>query len=100
MFARRQTGNARDSNRCELRDSARAILARRGDPSGYRDWPPGWTLFHAESFASLSYLLSGGFSKPALYPARWLSWLQRCDEMLSRWPRLFGARCLIGLRPD
>jgi len=65
-----------------------------------RDWPDGWLLFHAEAFASFTYLLSGGFSKPALYPARWLPWLQWCDARLSRWPRLFGARCLIGLQPE
>ena len=61
-------------------------------------WPPGWSVFHAKAFASLSYLLCGGFSKPALYPPACLSGLERCDAKLSRWPRLFGARCLVGLR--
>ena len=60
----------------------------------------GWSLFHAEGFASLSYLLSGGFSKPGFYPARWLPLLQRLDAWLSRWPALFGARCLVGITPD
>ncbi len=59
----------------------------------------GWSLFHAEAFASLGYLLSGGFSKPSFYPARWLPLLQRLDARLSRCPRLFGARCLIGITP-
>jgi len=62
-------------------------------------WPPGWTVFHAEAFAGFSYLLSGGFSKPALYPARWLTHLERCDQKLSRWPRFFGARCVVGMSP-
>ena len=62
-------------------------------------WPAGWTIFHAEAFASFSYLGSGGFSKPAAYPAGFLTWMQRCDQALSRWPRLFGARCVIGLSP-
>ena len=60
----------------------------------------GWSLFHAEAFASFSYLLSGGFSKPSFYPARWLPFLQRLDARLSRWPGLFGARCLVGITPD
>ena len=64
-----------------------------------RDWPSGWFLIHAEAFAGFSYLFSGGFSKPALYPARWLPRLGRLDQALSRWPGLFGARCLIGLQP-
>jgi SAM-dependent methyltransferase len=63
------------------------------------DWPADWEIFHAEAFSSLSYLLSGGYSKPAFYPAACLSWMQRLDTWLSRWPRLFGARCLVGLRP-
>lgn len=60
----------------------------------------GWQVFHAEALASFSYLLSGGFSKPALYPPGWLRAGHRLDATLSRWPRLFGARCLIGLRPE
>jgi SAM-dependent methyltransferase len=64
------------------------------------DWPQGWTVFHAEAFASFSYLLSGGFSRPALYPIRCLPLIQRCDDLWSRWPRLFGVRCLLGLKLD
>jgi len=63
------------------------------------DWPAGWTVFHAEAFSCFHYLLSGGFSKPAVYPAAWLDGMRRLDVKLSRWPRLFGGRCLIGLKP-
>jgi len=61
-------------------------------------WPPGWEVFHAEAFSSFSYLLSGGYSKPTVYPPNCLPLLQRCDQWLSRWPRLFGARAVVGLR--
>ena len=61
------------------------------------NWPKGWKVFHAEAFSSFSYLLSGSYSKPALYPRSWLGWGQRCDAVLSRWPGIFGARCLVGL---
>lgn len=70
----------------------------RGETAG--SWLEGWSIFHAEAFADFSYLLSGGFSKPALYPEGWLLCWQRADQALSRWPRLFGARCLAGLRPN
>jgi SAM-dependent methyltransferase len=63
------------------------------------DWPAGWTLIRAEAFAAFGYLLSGGFSKPALYPSGWLPRLDRLDRTLSRWPGLFGARCLVALQP-
>jgi SAM-dependent methyltransferase len=61
-------------------------------------WPENWEVFHARAFSSFSYLLSGGYSKPALYPAACLGFLQWWDDRLSRWPRVFGARCLVGLR--
>ena len=63
-------------------------------------WPPGWSIHYAKAFASFSYLLSGGFSKRALYPAACLPLLQRADRVLSRWPRVFGARCLVVLQPE
>jgi len=58
----------------------------------------GWEILHAEAFSAFHYLLSGGYSKPACYPARWLPALLRLDAFLSRWPRLFAARCLVCLR--
>lgn len=63
------------------------------------NWPEGWNVFHAEAFSCFHYLLSGGYGKPAVYPAGFLKPLQKLDCALSRWPRLFGGRCLIGLRP-
>lgn len=63
-------------------------------------WLSSWKIFHAEAFGAFSYLLSGGFSKPAFYPTKCLPQLQRFDAALSRWPRLFGARCLVGLSPE
>jgi SAM-dependent methyltransferase len=62
-------------------------------------WPEGWTVFHAEAFSCFHYLLSGGYSKPAFYPASWLDGLRKVEVGLSRWPRLFAGRCLVGLRP-
>ena len=63
------------------------------------EWFSSWKIFHAEAFSAFSYLLSGGFSKPAVYSTKRLPQLQRFDAALSRWPKLFGARCLIGLSP-
>jgi len=61
-------------------------------------WPEGWRLFHAEAFSCFHYLFSGGYSKPAFYPAGWLAAIRKLDAVLSRWPRIFGGRCLVGLR--
>jgi SAM-dependent methyltransferase len=62
-------------------------------------WPESWRIFHAEAFSCFYYLLSGGYAKRALYPARWLGVIQQLDAKLSRWPRLFAGRCLVGLQP-
>lgn len=61
------------------------------------DWLAAWKLVHAEAFSAFSYLLSGGYSKPAVYPAACFDFLEGVDRQLSRWPRLFAARCLIVL---
>ncbi len=61
-------------------------------------WPIAWNVFHAEAFGCFHYLVSGGFSKPTMYPAGSLDAFRKLDAMLSRWPRLFGGRCLIGLQ--
>jgi SAM-dependent methyltransferase len=75
--------------------NATRLFFRKEIPS----WPEGWEVFHAEAFSCFHYLLSGGYSKPAFYPPAWLGGFQRLDVKLSRWPRAFAGRCLIGLRP-
>jgi hypothetical protein len=73
--------------------NATRLFFRREIPG----WPEGWKVFRAEAFSSFSYLFSGGYSKPAFYPAGWLKSVKRCDDFLSRWPRVFGARCVVGM---
>ncbi|HSP16262.1 MAG TPA: methyltransferase domain-containing protein [Thermoanaerobaculia bacterium] len=60
-------------------------------------WLPGWSIERRQAFSAFAYLLSGGFSWPALYPRRALPLLLGLDRKLSRFPRVFGARCLIVL---
>ncbi|MDQ6802105.1 MAG: class I SAM-dependent methyltransferase [Acidobacteriota bacterium] len=64
---------------------------------GDLDWLPGWRVVHREAFSAFGYLLSGGFSRPALYPRALLPTFNAIDRALSHFPRLFGARCLIVL---
>jgi SAM-dependent methyltransferase len=63
------------------------------------NWIGNWKVFHREAIVSYSYLFSGGYSKPAFYPEKALPFVQRIDAVLSRWPSLFAARCIIGLTP-
>jgi len=106
LFFRREAILPSRSSRIEPLNRSRDALPRvQADQQvgptafmGSGGWPAGWRVFHSEAMSSFSYLLSGGFSKPALYPGRWLPGLQWLDTALSRWPRLFGARCLVGLQ--
>ena len=66
--------------------------------SSWSGCPAGWECFHREAFSSFNYLLSGGYAKPAFYPEAMFGFWQRLDKWLSRCPRVFGARCLLGLR--
>ena len=62
------------------------------------DWASGWRVAHAAAFSAFSYLLSGGYSKPAMYPKALLGTMRRLDASLSCCPRIFGGRCLVELR--
>jgi SAM-dependent methyltransferase len=61
-------------------------------------WMTGWEPFHAEAFSCFAYFLSGGYSKPAIYPAAACGAFEAADRFLSRWPKTWGGRCLVGLR--
>lgn len=63
-----------------------------------QDWLAGWSIAHAEAFSAFGYLLSGGYSKPALYPRAASKMFERLDALCSRWPRALGGRCLVELR--
>lgn len=66
----------------------------------FPDWLNGWQVRHAEAIAGFSYLFSGGFSKPSMYPAGCYGLLKRIDGLLSVLPRLFAARCLVSIEPN
>jgi SAM-dependent methyltransferase len=62
------------------------------------EWLCEWEILQARALSTFHYLFSGGFSRPAIYPTRWLGLLRTIDRVLSKWPRLFGARCVVVLR--
>jgi SAM-dependent methyltransferase len=58
----------------------------------------GWELAALERYADISYVLSGGYSKPQLYPDRWYGVLQSLDRVCDRFPGVFATRMLVTLR--
>jgi SAM-dependent methyltransferase len=57
-----------------------------------------WEIVAKKRFACMSYILSGGYSKPSFYPARFYNLMKKLDSILSCLPSLFAARCLVVLR--
>lgn len=56
-----------------------------------------WNIVKIEKFSALSYILSGGFSKPALYPSFLLPVLRALEKVLDIVPPLFATRVLVVL---
>jgi Methyltransferase domain len=65
--------------------------------SRYRDGLKGWTLLERRRMAAFSYVASGGYSGPQLYPARWLPAMRRVDRALDLLPWLFATRLIAVL---
>ncbi len=56
-----------------------------------------WNLTHRETLCAISYVLSGGFSKPCVYPLFLLPTMQLLDKLLHGFPVIFGTRLLVVL---
>ncbi|OGG48266.1 hypothetical protein A3G63_02445 [Candidatus Kaiserbacteria bacterium RIFCSPLOWO2_12_FULL_52_8] len=56
-----------------------------------------WRLIKKEKCSALSYVLSGGFSKPCLYPLSLLPVIRGVERALDCLPLLFATRVLIVL---
>jgi SAM-dependent methyltransferase len=58
-----------------------------------------WRIREMKVFTSLSYVASGGFSGPQLYPEICYPLLVQLDRLASLAPALFGTRLLVVLEP-
>ena len=56
-----------------------------------------WNIITKRRFAAISYVLSGGYSRPQLYPDGALPAMQRVDRLCDKAPRLFATRLLVVL---
>ncbi len=56
-----------------------------------------WKIIKIKKISALSYVLSGGFSKPALYPESVLPFIKKLERVLDCLPLIFATRTLIVL---
>jgi len=65
-----------------------------------RCWKPAWSWVEGAQWSALTYVLSGGYSRPQLYPTWSFPALRRVERLLDRWPALFATRVLIVLERE
>jgi SAM-dependent methyltransferase len=57
----------------------------------------GFNIVKRQKFSAISYVASGGYSKPQMYPDSWLPLLRKIDDICDRAPLIFATRLLIVL---
>lgn len=57
----------------------------------------GWKIIETKRIAALSYVLSGGFSKPQMYPIAFYKYFKMSERLLDLFPGIFSTRLLIVL---
>jgi len=56
-----------------------------------------WKIIKKKTYSSLAYILSGGYSKPQMFPDALLPFISMTDEFLSKFKLIFGTRLLLVL---
>jgi SAM-dependent methyltransferase len=64
----------------------------------FQPYLDGWNLITVKRFAALSYVATGGYSKPQMYPDGWYPLMQKLDWLLDKAPFLFATRILAVLQ--
>lgn len=73
-------------------NASRVFLSR-----AYRDRLDGWRVLSKKRFSAVSYVLSGGYSKPQLYPDAWYPLMRGIDRCCDCLPWLFATRLMVVL---
>jgi len=77
--------------------AAQGNASRIFSSSKYKALLSDWKIVKVKKLPSLSYVLSGGYSKPQIIPDRFLSVLFHFEKILDFFPVLFAIRLLIVL---
>ena len=77
--------------------AAQSRAARIFQKREITEWQAQWDLTSVDEIVSFAYVLSGGFTRPQLYPTCLLSTIQRIDCSLTRLGSVLATRLLIRL---
>ena len=56
-----------------------------------------WNIVHMEKISAISYVLSGGFSRPSFYSARFLPLIKKIEKFLDLFPIIYATRMMVVL---
>jgi SAM-dependent methyltransferase len=65
---------------------------------GYQELMGAWDIHTLTRFSAISYVASGGFSGPQLYPAAVLPLMRGIDRLADAFPSVFATRLLVVLQ--
>lgn len=57
-----------------------------------------WNVIKYKKYSAITYLASGGYSKPQLYPTSFYSFMKKMDSLYNLIPILFATRMLVVLK--
>ncbi len=92
----RHTPLTDEENRYFAAQAQPARIFFRRDPAATAHMQA-WQVLTKKRWTAMPYLLSGGFSKPALLPVAWVPALQTLDRLFNLCPALFAMRMLVVL---
>ncbi len=59
---------------------------------------PDWKIIYRRKFSALAYILSGGYSKPQLFPSKHYALVKQMEKVLEHLPGLFSTRLLVTIQ--
>lgn len=68
--------------------------------NNYPELLSGWEIISLEKFSAISYVASGGYSKPRLFPDFFYGLMKKIDKFCDYFPPLFATRLLIVLKKN
>ena len=64
----------------------------------YPELLSGWEIIYLKNFSAISYVASGGYSKPQLFPDYLYGFMKKIDKIFDYFPLLFATRLLTVLK--
>jgi SAM-dependent methyltransferase len=77
--------------------AAQSIAGRVFFSGKYGERLSGWNVLEKKKIAAISYVASGGYSKPQLFPDSFLPFFMKVDKLCGFLPFLFATRLLVVL---